>query len=138
VVAAIGGFCSEIADQQKLTIDFTHEGVPDDVPPDIALCLFRVLQDASRNAVRHSQVRSFSVDLRGTPDAIQLTVRDAGRGFDYQSALRRRGLGLTSMRERLKLVGGHLVIDSQPAKGTTITAVIPLPTVWRQSHLVET
>ena len=83
VAAAIGGFCSELADQQKLTIDFTHEGVPDDVPPDIALCLFRVLQEASRNAVRHSQVRSFSVDLRGTPDAIQLAVRDAGRGFDY-------------------------------------------------------
>ena len=127
VVAAIGGFCREIAEQQEITIDFTNEGVPDDVPPDIALCLFRVLQEALRNAERHSQVRAFSVDLRGTPDAIRLTVRDAGRGFDPHSAARGGGLGLTSMRERLKLVGGDLVIDSQPAKGTTIVARVPVP-----------
>jgi PAS domain S-box-containing protein len=126
VVAAIGGFCREIA-EQEITIDFTNEGVPDDVPPDIALCLFRVLQEALRNAERHSQVRAFSVDLRGTADAIRLTVRDAGRGFDPQSAVRGGGLGLTSMRERLKLVGGDLVIDSQPAKGTTIMARVPVP-----------
>jgi PAS domain S-box-containing protein len=127
VVAAIGGFCREIAEQQEITIDFTNEGVPDDVPPDIALCLFRVLQEALRNAERHSQVRAFSVDLRGTPDAIRLTVRDAGRGFDPHSAARGGGLGLTSMRERLKLVGGDLVIDSQLAKGTTIVARVPVP-----------
>jgi signal transduction histidine kinase len=127
VVAAIGGFCREIAEQQEITIDFTNEGVPDDVPPDIALCLFRVLQEALRNAERHSQVRAFSVDLRGTADAIRLTVRDGGRGFDPHSAARGGGLGLTSMRERLKLVGGDLVIDSQPAKGTTIVARVPVP-----------
>jgi PAS domain S-box-containing protein len=128
VVAAIGGFCTEIADQLKVTIDFTHEGVPDNVPPDIALCLFRVLQEALRNAGRHSDVRSFTVNLRGTPDAIGLTVRDAGRGFDPQSASQRGGLGLTSMRERLKLVGGELVIESEPAKGTTIIAHVPVST----------
>jgi PAS domain S-box-containing protein len=128
VVAAIGGFCTELADQQKVTIDFTHEGVPDCVQPDIALCLFRVLQEALRNAGRHSQVRSFTVNLRGTPDAIGLTVRDGGRGFDLQSASQRGGLGLTSMRERLKLVGGDLVIESQLAKGTTIIARVPLTT----------
>ena len=125
VVAAIAGFCSEIAEQQKVTIDFAHEGVPEHVPPDISLCLFRVLQEALRNAGRHSQVRSFTVKLRGTPDAIDLTVRDAGRGFDLQSAPQRGGLGLTSMRERLKLVGGDLVIESQLAKGTTVIARVP-------------
>jgi PAS domain S-box-containing protein len=126
VVAAIGGFCAELAEQQKVTIAFTHEAVPDHLPPDIALCLFRVLQEALRNAGRHSQVRSFTVNLRGTPDAIGLTVRDAGRGFDFQSASRCGGLGLTSMRERLKLVGGDLVIESELAKGTTIVARVPL------------
>jgi PAS domain S-box-containing protein len=126
VIAAIGGFCAELAGQLKVSIAFTHEAVPDRVPPDIALCLFRVLQEALRNAGRHSQVRSFTVHLRGTPDAIELTVRDAGRGFDLQSASQCGGLGLTSMRERLKLVGGDLVIESEPAKGTTITARVPL------------
>jgi PAS domain S-box-containing protein len=126
VTAAIGGFCTEMAEQHKVTIDFTHEGVPGHVPPDIALCLFRVLQEALRNAGRHSQVRSFAVSLRGTADTIGLTVRDAGRGFDVQSASQLGGLGLTSMRERLKLVGGDLVIESQLEKGTTIVARVPL------------
>jgi PAS domain S-box-containing protein len=133
VVAAIEGFCAEIIEQQKVTIDFTHEGVPRDVPPDVGLCLFRVLQEALRNAGRHSQVRNFTVHLRATSDTIGLTVRDAGRGFDVHAVSQRGGLGLTSMRERLKLVGGDLTIDSQPAKGTTIVARVPLPASRRRS-----
>jgi signal transduction histidine kinase len=133
-VAAIEGFCAETTEQRKVTIDFKHEGVPDDVSPDVALCLFRVLQEALRNAERHSQVRNFTVDLRATPEMIGLTVRDAGCGFDVQSAAQRGGLGLTSMRERLKLVGGDLLIDSQPSRGTAIVARVPLPTTHRQSR----
>jgi len=133
VVAAIGGFCREIAEQQEIAIDFTHGGVPDDVPPDVALCLFRVLQEALRNAERHSQVRAFSVDLRGTAEGLRLTVHDGGRGFDLHSAARSGGLGLTSMSERLKLFGGDFMIDSQPAKGTTIVARVPLAAAQRRS-----
>jgi PAS domain S-box-containing protein len=134
VVAAIEGFCTETTGQRKVTIDFTHEGVPDDVSPDVGLCLFRVLQEALRNAERHSQVRSFTVHLRATPDAIGLTVRDAGCGFDVQAVSQRGGLGLTSMRERLKVVGGDLMIDSQPARGTTIVARVPFHTIRRRSQ----
>jgi PAS domain S-box-containing protein len=127
VVPAIRGFCSEISARQKVDVDFTHQDVPRTVRPDIATCLFRVLQEALQNAVRHSSAARVSVNLQGTPKAISLTVRDAGRGFDPASLPHYGGLGLTSMRERLKLVAGELVIESQPALGTTIVARVPLP-----------
>ena len=85
VVPAIRGFCSEVSARQKVDVDFTHQDVPGTVRPDIAICLFRVLQEALQNAVRHSTAARFSVDLQGTPKAISLTVRDAGRGFDPAS-----------------------------------------------------
>jgi PAS domain S-box-containing protein len=127
VVPAIRGLCSEISARQKVEVDFSHQDVPGTVRPDIALCLFRVLQEALQNAVRHSSAVRFTVNLRGTPEAISLTVRDDGCGFDPESVSQDGGLGLTSMKERLKLVAGELSIESQPAKGTTIVARVPLP-----------
>jgi PAS domain S-box-containing protein len=137
VVPAMRGFCSEISDRQKVEVDFTHENVPKTVPPDVALCLFRVLQEALRNAVRHSSARRFSVNLLGTPKVLGLTVRDDGRGFDPQAALQDGGLGLTSMRERLKLVAGELSVESRPASGTTIVARVPLRTHLATSPFAE-
>jgi PAS domain S-box-containing protein len=126
VVAAIRGFCSEISARQKVEVDFSHQDVPGTLRPDIALCLFRVLQEALRNAVRHSSAVRFTVNLQATPQAISLIVRDGGCGFDPESVSQNGGLGLTSMRERLKLVAGELLIESQPGNGTTIVAQIPL------------
>ena len=103
-----------------------YENVPGSVPPDVSLCLFRVLQEALHNAVRHSRVRHFDVHLRGTGDAVHLTVRDEGVGFDVEAASRGLGLGLTSMKERLKLVGGELFIESQSTRGTTVLARAPV------------
>jgi PAS domain S-box-containing protein len=131
VVAAMRAFCSESSVRQNVEVNFSHQDVPATVPPDIALCLFRVLQEALRNAVRHSSSRCFAVSLMGTPDGLGLTVRDGGRGFDAESGTPDRGLGLTSMRERLKLVGGTLSIESQPGRGTTIVARVPLSTASR-------
>jgi signal transduction histidine kinase len=126
VVAAMRGFCQELAAQENVGIDFVHEQVPENVPPDVSLCLFRVLQEALHNGVRHSQARHFAVHLRGTGAAVQLNVRDEGVGFDVDAASRALGLGLTSMKERLKLVGGELVIESQTTRGTTVLARAPL------------
>jgi PAS domain S-box-containing protein len=126
VVAAMRGFCAEFSEQKNLDITFGHRSVPASVPPDVALCLFRVLQEALRNAMRHSQVRQVDVHLRGTGDALHLTVHDQGVGFDVQAAGRGRGLGLTSMKERLTLVGGELFVKSQPAQGTTLRARVPV------------
>jgi len=96
------------------------------VPPDVSLCFFRVVQEALHNGVRHSRVRHFDVHLRGAGDAVHLTVRDEGVGFDVDAASRGLGLGLTSMKERLKLVGGELVIESQSKRGTTVVARAPV------------
>jgi PAS domain S-box-containing protein len=128
VVAAMRGFCGELSGQRGVEIDFRAEDVPGGVPPDVSLCLFRVLQEALHNAVRHSQVRHFDVHLRGTGNTVDLTIRDEGVGFDVDAANRGFGLGLTSMRERLKLVGGELFIESHLTRGTTVVARTP---VWR-------
>ena len=126
VVAAMRGFCGELSGQRNVEIDFRCENVPGSVPPDVSLCLFRVLQEALHNAARHSGVQHFTVHLRGTCDAVHLTIRDEGVGFDVDVASRGLGLGLTSMRERLKLVGGELCIESQSTCGTTVQARAPV------------
>jgi PAS domain S-box-containing protein len=126
VVSAMQGFSGELSRQKHVEIDFRHENVPKSVPPDVSLCLFRVLQEALHNAVRHSRVRHFNVHLRGTGDAVHLAIRDQGVGFDVDTASRGVGLGLNSMRERLKLVGGELFIESQSTRGTTVLARAPV------------
>jgi PAS domain S-box-containing protein len=126
IAAAAKSFCKEMCERQKLEIAFSHAGIPPNLPKEIALCLFRVLQEALQNAIKHSGKRSFTVELQGSLGEIELTVKDLGVGFDQQDAINRRGLGLISMRERLQLVGGELSIKSEPNHGTTISARVPL------------
>jgi PAS domain S-box-containing protein len=133
IATAMKAFCQEFSDQQNVEVVFSHDEVPRALPQEISLCLFRVLQEALRNALRHSGVRHFEAELRLGPDAIQLTVCDSGSGFDREEALGTRGLGLISMAERVKLVAGQLSIDSQPQRGTTIRAVVPLSKAARAS-----
>jgi PAS domain S-box-containing protein len=126
LAAAANSFCRELSEQQNVKIEFSHADVPRSLSREISLCLFRVLQEALQNAVKHSGANDFSVDLHGTSQAIQLTVSDIGAGFDQQAAVHARGLGLISMRERLQLVNGELSIKSEPTRGTTIRARVPL------------
>jgi len=125
LVVAAKSFCREFSEQQKVEIDFSHTSIPRSVPKEISLCLFRVLQETLQNAVKHSGVRHFKVELCGTEREIQLTVSDLGVGFDPQDAIHRRGLGLISMRERMQLIGGEFSINSHPGSGTTIHARVP-------------
>ncbi len=126
IMPAIAGFCRELSEYQKVEIDFRHTNVPPALPQEVSLCLFRVLQQALQNGVKHSGARSFKVDLRGVSDEIQLTVSDAGVGFESKLAMNGEGLGLVSMRERLHLVKGEISIESQPNRGTTVVARVPL------------
>jgi PAS domain S-box-containing protein len=125
MVHAMRGFCMELSEQQNVDINFGHKDIPGSVPPEISICLFRVLQEALHNAVKHSKVRLFDVEARGTSDAILLTIRDAGLGFDPENAMKGPGLGLTSMQERLNLVYGQLSIHSEPSHGTSVHARVP-------------
>jgi PAS domain S-box-containing protein len=123
---AMRGFCAELSNQKNVEIRFSHKDVPGNLPQDISLCLFRVLQEGLHNAVKHSESRAFEVELNGQPGRLHLTVRDSGRGFDLETAMGGSGLGLSGMHERIKLVNGELVIHSQPERGTTIHARVPV------------
>jgi len=123
---AAASFCEEMSNRHGLTIDVQFENIPAALSRDISLSLYRVLQEALQNVVKHSASRHAYVSLKGQNDTINLTVEDSGAGFDPEETMRGRGLGLTSMNERLKVVGGHLSIHSQLGLGTTIHAVAPL------------
>jgi PAS domain S-box-containing protein len=124
--SAMRGLCHDMGEQLKVKIDFQSHDLPGSVPPDVSLCLFRVLQEALRNSVKHSGAQQVDVGLWGTSDEIHLSVRDRGVGFDTQAAKEGRGLGLVSMEERLKLLKGSISIESQPNRGTRIHARLPL------------
>ena len=126
IAAAMRGFCQAFSERQKGEMDFQTHDLPSRVPPDISLCLYRVLQEALHNSAKHSGVRRLEVRLWGALDEIHLTVRDSGVGFDREAANTNRGLGLISMEERLKLVNGTLSIDTQPKRGTMIHARVPV------------
>src|SRR3974390_1588819 len=120
------GFCRELSELQSVRVDFHSESVPKELPYDVSLCLFRVLQEALQNAVKHSGSRRVEITLNSLANEIDLIVVDSGTGFDPGRATKGRGLGLTSMRERLKLVSGELAIASEMGHGTTVRARVPL------------
>jgi len=127
LVAATKSFCKELSEKYVLEIEVDSEGVPQSLPQDVALALFRVLQEGLKNAVKYSGSRHFEVKLSGTPGGVELSVRDAGIGFEpEEEAMKGAGLGLTSMQERLKLVHGELSIESRLGQGTLIRATVPL------------
>jgi two-component system sensor histidine kinase DegS len=90
----------------------------------VALCIFRVTQEALKNGVTHSGARQIAVRLAGTPSELTLRIVDDGNGFDPLSS-QSPGLGLLTMRERVELEGGYLRIATAPGRGTTIEAIVP-------------
>jgi signal transduction histidine kinase len=109
-----------------ISIAFVHQDVPAAIDPDVALCLFRVAQEALGNAVKHSDARHISVELTGAPAGMALTIADDGKGFDVETAPN-GGLGLMSMRERVESVGGLLEIHAS-ASGTRLIVTVPTRT----------
>jgi PAS domain S-box-containing protein len=124
LATAANSFCKELSQQSNVRISFEHSGIARDLPREVSLCLFRVLQEALQNAVKHSGVRQFAAELRGSGDNIELSVTDDGRGFKEEEALTHKGIGLISMRERMQMIGGQLSIESRPGAGTTIRASV--------------
>jgi two-component system sensor histidine kinase UhpB len=96
------------------------------LPPAVELCLYRVAQETLRNAARHSGAAHAFVHVRQTADATELTVRDSGQGFDVEQSRLKGGLGLTSLHERVRLIGGTLQIESTIGRGTEVRVSIPL------------
>jgi len=123
---ALNGLCREISEKYRILVEFNEEGISSGIPKDVALCLFRVAQEALSNVVKYSQAQRAEVDLCRTANEIRLRVGDAGVGFDIGEEREDAGIGLVSMRERLRLVGGLFSVRSVPMAGTEILAEVPL------------
>ena len=129
LAVAARALCDELSKQQKINVEFTEENVPVQLAPELSLCLFRILQESLNNVCKHSHASVAWVRLAGEPDGIRLTVQDNGIGFDPADKRNRGGLGLLSMSERLRLVGGTIGIDSVSSDGTTVNVRVPINAV---------
>ena len=124
--AAARAVCAELSERTTVDVQFRSESSVTGLPDDVSLCLYRVLQEALQNAVKHSRSPQIDVWLGNDASSVELIVRDSGIGFEPNTASQGRGLGLMGMKERLKSVGGELTIDARRAGGTTIRARAPL------------
>src|SRR5215469_5286332 len=125
VISGMKIWCKEFAARQNADIEFISD-VRNRLPLETGLCLFRVVQESLRNAINHSGVKRVEVRLSEHSNQAHLTVSDSGKGFNVEAAMKGKGLGLTSMRERVRLVSGTIAIESKPMKGTTIHVSVPL------------
>jgi signal transduction histidine kinase len=126
---ALKELCQQVAQRYELEIDLQMNEVRD-LGPDIALCLYRVAQEAMNNVVRHSSSSRVAVRLTASGKTLKLQVKDDGIGFDRSKTP--VGLGLVTMEERLQIVGGRLSVASKPGEGTVVTAQVSLAPVNSQ------
>jgi signal transduction histidine kinase len=125
VVAGIKSWCREFGERQGMEVEFKSD-VVSVLPLDVGVCLFRVLQEALHNVVKYSGTKRVEVELAEQSNEVHLMVRDSGKGFDIEAAKQGRGLGLTSMQERVRLMSGTISIESKPMGGTTIHVRVPV------------
>ncbi len=123
---ALKAECERFSRQEKISVDVKFDPLLPVIPPETALCLFRVTQEALRNVSRHAKARKVKVSLRVLDGGLQLAVSDDGAGFVPSLQREKPSLGLASMRERVRLLEGELEIESAPGQGTTIMIWVPL------------
>jgi signal transduction histidine kinase len=126
LIDAVRTRCDEVSVEHGITVNVN---VPPDlgrVPDDAALCLYRVLQESLQNVARHSDARSAQVSVVRSDGHVSLRVQDDGRGFDPGAAAKRRGIGLVSLDERVRALGGTFAIDSKGGAGTTVSVTLPV------------
>ena len=126
LVPGVTALCKEFAVQQGIEIDFVTDDVPRSVHPDVALCLFRIVQEGLRNLKKHSGVTKAQVRLCKVGDKLHVSVSDEGIGFNLHDMGGKEGLGIRSMEERAYLLGGRFEIHSKPGRGTRVEASVPL------------
>lgn len=125
VEAAVGSLCRQFAEKRSVELAFRCDNMPTGLPRAVSLCAYRLIQEGLHNIVKHSGAVAASVEVAATNGRLTVTVNDTGRGFDPAEAAT-RGLGLISMRERVRSLGGTLDIDSAPQAGTRLRAVFPV------------
>jgi signal transduction histidine kinase len=133
LIESVRLLCSEISQRRQVNIEFSSSELPPAVDPRVSLCLYRIAQEALHNIAKHSQARDASVELTREGNEVYLHIADTGIGFD-PVALDRAGLGLVSMRERVGVLKGNLVINATPGGGTRIGVRVPLTPSPREGH----
>ena len=136
LVESIRLLCHDVSQQRDMTVVFSEAALPDGLDPSVSLCLYRITQEALHNAVKHSQAREAYVRLECEGDDMLLEIADSGVGFDPVAA-DQSGLGLVSMRERVGVLKGQLVIQAVPGGGTRIRVRVPLASPVPAAHLVS-
>jgi signal transduction histidine kinase len=126
LVSSMSLFCRSLGSSGRLRVHFVHHRVPRKLPPEVSLCLYRVLQESLWNVLKHSGADEARAEMSADAATIRLTVSDTGKGFDVEASSARGRLGLTSMRERLRVLGGSLSVESRPGQGTQVVACVPL------------
>jgi PAS domain S-box-containing protein len=126
LAAAVKSLCEELSKSGKMKIEFHQQGIPAALPKDVGLCVFRIAQESLRNCLKHSGALKAQVWLEKNGRAVRLTISDDGCGFNPNSGSMKKGLGFTSMKERLRLVRGEMQVYSQPLSGTRIEISVPL------------
>ena len=135
LVSALSGLCKELSEKAKVEIHFAECKVRREVPKDVALCLFRVAQEALGNVIKHSHASSGQVNLGENANGLSLRIQDDGIGFRTYPKHAASGLGLIGMQERVRLVGGRLLVRSEPMHGTEILAEVPLEAARSQPQV---
>jgi signal transduction histidine kinase len=124
LAAALEWQANQISRSTGVRINVAAEAVPNDLPEEHKICVFRIVQEALNNVCRHARASSVEIALRAADSRISVVIRDDGRGF---RAPRTGGLGLIGMQERADSLGGSLLVSSEPGQGTTIQVTLPLP-----------
>lgn len=122
---AIRSECDSLCRREQMEAHFEAKDIPAHIPLSTSLCLYRVTQESLTNILKHARATQIHVSLTGEKDLICLLVKDNGKGFTPMEAPGKPGLGLVSMRERVRLIRGEITIESQPGQGTTIEVKAP-------------
>jgi PAS domain S-box-containing protein len=130
LVPSLRSYCREVSMQQSIHVSFTHADVPSSIPMDVSLCVYRIVQEALRNVAKHSGANEAHVQILTRDGGLCLRIADAGTGFD-PDAIGHVGLGLISIRERLRFVGGDLQVHTARSHGTRLDVWIPIALAGR-------
>jgi signal transduction histidine kinase len=126
LVEALRSECASLSHREGIAVVYRPQEVPTTLPKDVALCVYRIAQEALRNLAKHAAVNEAWVTLDATGPELVLRVQDRGVGFDPAGGHLQPGLGLSSMEERARLIQAKLSVTSAPGRGTTVEVCVPL------------
>ncbi|MBL8824060.1 MAG: PAS domain S-box protein [Planctomycetia bacterium] len=133
LIKSLRSLCRELSSTHDVVIDYDIEELDFSLPVNTSLCFYRIAQEALNNAIKHADAEIIEVQLKSMDHHLVMTIQDDGRGFDPESSNEKPGLGLLSMRERVRLVQGSVQLSAKPGKGTRIEVRVPFEMTTQES-----